>query len=83
MTNVQTVWYVLRNVPQKAIYANFEMRKLAHIDEKCIGCTLCKRNCSFEAIEGERKVKHNIIDDKCTGCESVLRDVLRCYNYGG
>lgn len=55
--------------PTKAIYANFEMRKLAHIDEKkCIGCTLCKRNCSFEAIEGERKVKHNIIDDKCTGC---------------
>lgn len=36
--------------------------------ELCVGCTMCKRNCKFNAIEGEVKQKHSIDKDKCFGC---------------
>ena len=36
--------------------------------EKCIACGKCKRVCPAEAIEGERKVKHKILQDKCVRC---------------
>ena len=39
------------------------------IDESnCTRCGLCKKNCSYGAIEGERKSVHRIIADRCTKC---------------
>ncbi len=35
---------------------------------KCIGCGLCKRNCQYDAIEGEVKHPHKIDKEKCQKC---------------
>lgn len=39
-----------------------------NITDKCIGCGACKRVCPANAIEGEPKEKHKIIQDKCVKC---------------
>lgn len=45
-----------------------------HIDpEKCTGCTVCARNCSAEAITGEKKQPHVIDIEKCIKCRECLR----------
>ncbi|MDL2294557.1 NADH-quinone oxidoreductase subunit NuoF [Ruminococcaceae bacterium OttesenSCG-928-D13] len=36
--------------------------------DKCVGCTLCARNCPVEAISGEVKKPHVIDQDKCIKC---------------
>jgi len=36
--------------------------------DTCIACTKCKQACPAEAIEGEKKVKHEILQDKCVSC---------------
>lgn len=36
--------------------------------EKCNGCGVCKRECSFEAIRGEKKQPHQIELDLCHKC---------------
>ncbi len=39
------------------------------INEKlCTGCGVCKKFCPVEAIVGERKKVHQIIDEKCIKC---------------
>jgi len=37
-------------------------------EQKCVGCTLCKRKCPTEAIIGEVKKCHVIDADKCIKC---------------
>jgi NADH:ubiquinone oxidoreductase subunit F (NADH-binding)/Pyruvate/2-oxoacid:ferredoxin oxidoreductase delta subunit/(2Fe-2S) ferredoxin len=41
-------------------------------EEKCTGCTICKRNCPTDAIMGAKKTPHYIIADKCIGCGTCL-----------
>ena len=36
--------------------------------EKCIGCTVCARNCPADCIRGERKKTHVIEQEKCIKC---------------
>ena len=36
--------------------------------EQCNGCGACKKNCPYDAIEGEAKSVHKIILEKCTKC---------------
>jgi len=37
-------------------------------EEKCTACGLCKKECPYDAIQGEKKVAHRIIQDRCTRC---------------
>jgi NADH:ubiquinone oxidoreductase subunit F (NADH-binding)/(2Fe-2S) ferredoxin/Pyruvate/2-oxoacid:ferredoxin oxidoreductase delta subunit len=36
--------------------------------KKCVGCGLCKLNCPNEAILGEKKAPHYIVEEKCVKC---------------
>jgi NADH:ubiquinone oxidoreductase subunit F (NADH-binding)/(2Fe-2S) ferredoxin/NAD-dependent dihydropyrimidine dehydrogenase PreA subunit len=38
------------------------------INEKCVGCTMCARNCPANCIDGERKEQHTIDQDRCVKC---------------
>ncbi|MDN5312808.1 MAG: H+/Na+-translocating ferredoxin:NAD+ oxidoreductase subunit, partial [Thermoanaerobacteraceae bacterium] len=46
----------------------FTERKKAVIDDKCIGCTICAKNCPANAITGEVKKKHVVNQELCIGC---------------
>ena len=45
-----------------------ELIKYSVVSEKCTGCTLCAKNCSVNAITGEKKQSHLIDQSKCTKC---------------
>ncbi|MCP3966749.1 MAG: NADH-quinone oxidoreductase subunit NuoF [Lentisphaerae bacterium] len=38
------------------------------INDNCVGCTLCARNCPVDCISGERKGLHVIDQSKCIKC---------------
>ena len=38
------------------------------INEKCVGCTMCAKNCPASCISGERKQKHSIDQTRCIKC---------------
>ena len=40
--------------------------------EKCQGCMICIRNCSLEAIAGDKRMVHVIDQDKCVKCGVCL-----------
>jgi NADH-quinone oxidoreductase subunit F len=47
------------------------------IDAKtCTGCRVCAKNCPTDAIVGEKKKPHEIVQDKCIRC-GVCRDVCK------
>ncbi len=41
--------------------------------QKCKGCTLCAVKCPTEAIYGDRKKPHVIVQEKCIGCGTCLQ----------
>jgi len=44
-----------------------------YIDEElCTGCRACKKVCPADAIEGEKKEPHVIIQEKCIACGACL-----------
>jgi Na+-translocating ferredoxin:NAD+ oxidoreductase RNF subunit RnfB len=44
--------------------------------ENCTGCTLCAKKCPSDAITGEAKKLHTIIEDKCIKC-GICRDACK------
>ncbi|MHC4883777.1 MAG: NADH-ubiquinone oxidoreductase-F iron-sulfur binding region domain-containing protein [Planctomycetota bacterium] len=38
------------------------------INDKCVGCTLCARNCPVSCISGEKKEMHTIDQSECIKC---------------
>jgi len=40
--------------------------------EKCVGCTMCARNCPVQCISGERQKVHRIDQSKCIKCGKCL-----------
>lgn len=40
--------------------------------EKCQGCLICVRNCSVEAITGDKRMVHVVDQDKCIKCGVCL-----------
>jgi len=46
------------------------------INDKCAGCTICKRNCPADAISGEVRQLHSIDMEKCVKCDKC-REVCK------
>jgi electron transport complex protein RnfB len=49
------------HVPRAPVYAQV-------VEELCIGCTRCLKECSVDAIVGASKLMHTVIVDVCHGC---------------
>ncbi|KAI4453659.1 nadh-quinone oxidoreductase subunit f [Holotrichia oblita] len=49
-----------------------DLLKYNIVPDKCIGCTICAKNCPVSCISGERKAVHEIDQDKCIKCGVCL-----------
>jgi len=49
-----------------------ELIRYEILEKKCIGYTVCARNCPQNAITGGKKKAHNIIQEKCVKCGICL-----------
>jgi len=48
-------------------------RIVAHIlEDLCIGCMHCIKECPVDAIVGTTKMMHTVLIDECTGCEKCV-----------
>ena len=54
--------------PFNAIIVDEEANTTYIDKEKCTGCMVCLRNCSYEAITGAKQEVHVVDQDKCTKC---------------
>ena len=64
----------VRKCPTKVIKGDVSNKKKVKIDnELCIGCTICKKQCKFDAIQGELKEKHSVDESKCVGCHLCMQ----------
>jgi electron transport complex protein RnfB len=43
------------------------------IEDLCVGCTRCIKECSVDAIMGANKLMHTVIADACHGCEKCVK----------
>jgi NADH-quinone oxidoreductase subunit F len=46
------------------------------ITDACTGCMVCKKKCPVNAVTGNKKEKHAIVQDKCIRC-GVCRDACK------
>ncbi len=61
--------YVAHVVDHKCIAGQCKaLMKYVVIDENCVGCTACARNCPVNAISGEKKQVHFIHQEMCIKC---------------
>ena len=51
-----------------------ELLRYNILEDKCIGCTRCARNCPTNAISGEVKKPHKIDQDKCIKCGVCMKE---------
>ncbi len=49
-----------------------ELLSYSIVAEKCVGCTLCAKQCPVDCIMGAPKSPHYIIPDKCIRCGSCV-----------
>lgn len=49
------------HVPRAPVYAQI-------VEELCIGCTRCIRECSVDGIVGANKLMHTVVAEVCHGC---------------
>ena len=47
---------------------NQQVVATVEIGDKCIGCSMCARDCPVGAVEGKFKEQHKIDPDKCILC---------------
>ena len=45
-----------------------DLREFTIDVEACTGCTICAKKCPTDAIIGQRKAPHFVVQDKCIGC---------------